>query len=114
MEPIFMAVITALVSTVIGAIVSAVIMKIKLTKKALDDAKLERERDNAELKELMLQNTKLTCRLAIYDEHFSIDEKLSAYKVYSSHGWNHQTKKYMDDLVGCDVDEYIERHGVRS
>lgn len=109
-----MAVITALVSSVIGAIVSAVIMKIKMTAKAIDDAKTERERDNAELKELMLQNTKLTCRLAIYDEHFSVDEKLSAYKVYSSHGWNHQTKKYMDDLVGCDVDEYIERHGVRS
>jgi hypothetical protein len=43
-----------------------------------------------------------------------VDEKLSAYKVYSSHGWNHQTKKYMDDLVGEDVDGYIERHGVRS
>lgn len=114
MEPIYMSVITTLISTVIAAIVSAVIMKIKLTKKALDDARAEREKDNAELKELMLQNTKLTCRLAIYDEHFSIDEKLSAYKVYSSHGWNHQTKRYMDELVGCDVDEYIERHGVRS
>lgn len=114
MEPIYMSVITTLVSTVIAAIVSTVVTKIRVARKALDDAKSERERDNAELKELMLQNTKLTCRLAIYDEHFSIDEKLSAYKVYSSHGWNHQTKKYMDNLVGCDVDEYIERHGVRS
>lgn len=114
MEPIYMAVVTALISSVVGAIVSAVVMKLRLTKKAIDDAKLERERYNAELKELMLQNTKLTCRLAIYDEHFSVDEKLSAYKVYSSHGWNHQTKKYMDDLVGCDVDEYLTRHDVRS
>jgi hypothetical protein len=109
-----MAVITALVSSVIGAITSAVVMKIKMTAQAIDDAKAEREKGNAELRELLLQNTKLTCRLAIYDEHFSVDEKLSAYKVYSSHGWNHQTKQYMDELVGCDVDEYIERHGVRS
>jgi hypothetical protein len=109
-----MSIATALISSVIAAIVSAVVMKIKMTKQAIDDAKSEREKDNAELKELMLQNTKLTCRLAIYDEHFSVDEKLSAYKVYSSHGWNHQTKKYMDDLVGEDVDGYIERHGVRS
>jgi hypothetical protein len=118
MEPIWMAVITALVSSVIGsvigAIVSAIVVKIKLTKKAIDDAKIEREKDNAELKELLLQNTKMTCRMAIYDPHFSVDEKLSAYKVYSLHGWNHQTKQYMDELVGCDVDEYIERHGVRS
>ena len=110
MEPIFMAVITALISSVIAAIVSAVVMKIKMVRKATDDAK----RDSAELRELILQNTKMTCRLAIYDEHFSIDEKLSAYEIYRSHGWNHQTKKYMDDLVGCDVDEYLERHEIRS
>ena len=105
-----MSVITALVSSVIAAIVSAVVMKIKMVRKATDDAK----RDSAELRELILQNTKMTCRLAIYDEHFSIDEKLSAYEIYRSHGWNHQTKTYMDDLVGCDVDEYLERHEIRS
>ena len=110
MEPIFMSVITALVSSVIAAIVSAVVMKIKMVRKATDDAK----RESAELRELILQNTKMTCRLAIYDEHFSIDEKLSAYELYRSHGWNHQTKTYMDEVVGGDVDEYLTRHEVRS
>lgn len=114
-EPIYMSVITALVSSVIGAIVSAVVMKIKMTAKAIDDAKTEREKGNAELKELMLQETKMTCRMAIYDPHFSTDEKLEAYVIYRDkcHG-NHQTKRYMDKLVGCDVDEYLERHEVRS
>lgn len=110
MEPIALSVITALISSVIAAIVSAVVMKIKMVRKATDDAK----RDSAELRELILQNTKMTCRLAIYDEHFSIDEKLSAYEIYRSHGWNHQTKTYMDELVGGDVDEYLERHEIRS
>ena len=105
-----MSVITALISSVIAAIVSAVVMKIKMVRKATDDAK----RDSAELRELILQNTKMTCRLAIYDEHFSIDEKLSAYEIYRSHGWNHQTKTYMDEVVGGDVDEYLTRHEVRS
>ena len=111
MEPIAMSVITALVSSVIAAIVSAVVMKIKMVKKATDDAK----RDRNELKELILQNTKMTCRVAIYDEHFSIDEKLEAYVVYRDkcHA-NHQTKRYMDNLVGGDVDEYLTRHEVRS
>lgn len=110
MELIWMSVITALISSVIAAIVSAVVMKIKMVRKATDDAK----RDSAELRELILQNTKMTCRLAIYDEHFSIDEKLSAYEIYRSHGWNHQTKTYMDEVVGGDVDEYLTRHEVRS
>ncbi|HAM16052.1 MAG TPA: hypothetical protein DCP91_09400 [Eggerthellaceae bacterium] len=105
-----MSVVTALISSVIAAIVSAVVMKIKMVRKATDDAK----RDSAELRELILQNTKMTCRLAIYDEHFSIDEKLSAYEIYRSHGWNHQTKTYMDEVVGGDVDEYLTRHEVRS
>lgn len=106
-----MSVITALVSSVIAAIVSAVVMKIQVVRKAADDAK----KNNEELKDLIIQNTKMTCRTTIYDSHFSTDEKLEAYVIYRDkcHG-NHQTKKYMDDLVGCDVDEYIERHGIRS
>lgn len=108
-----MSVITALVSSVIGAIVSAVVMKLRLTKQAIDDAKTEREKDNAELKELILQNTKMTCRLTIYSDKFTIDEKLEAYVVYRDkcHG-NHQTKHYMDDLVGEDVDEYLLKHPI--
>jgi hypothetical protein len=111
MEPIATSVITALISSVIAAIVSAVVMKIQVVRKAADDAK----KNNEELKDLILQNTKMTCRMTIYDSHFSTDEKLEAYVIYRDkcHG-NHQTKKYMDDLVGEDVDGYIERHGVRS
>lgn len=106
-----MSVVTALVSSVIAAIVSAVVMKIQVVREAADDAK----RSNEELKQLILQNTKMTCRMTIYDSHFSTDEKLEAYVIYRDkcHG-NHQTKKYMDDLVGCDVDEYLEKHDVRS
>ena len=111
MEPVFiMSVFTALISSVIAAVVSTVVTKIKMVRKATDDAKKE----SRELKEIILQNTKMTCRLAIYDEHFSIDEKLSAYEIYRSHGWNHQTKTYMDELVGGDVDEYLARHEIRS
>lgn len=111
MEPIALSIVTALVSSVIAAIVSAVVMKIKMVRKATADAK----KSNEELKSLILQNTKMTCRMTIYDEHFSIDEKLEAYTIYRDkcHG-NHQTKQFMDELVGCDVDEYLKSHEVRS
>lgn len=114
MEPITATIITtaltALVSAIVGAVVGAVVAKIKTVthdaQQAAEDAKKER----AELKEIMTQNIVMTCRMAIYDEHFSVDEKLDAYTIYRDNGGNHATKKYMDDLVGCDVDEYIERH----
>ena len=110
MESLILAAMTALISSVIGAIVGAIVAKIKTVtqdaQQAADDAKKER----AELKEIMKQNIVMTCRLAIYDEHFSVDEKLDAYEVYRAQGANHLTKKYMDKLVGCDVDEYLERH----
>lgn len=63
------------------------------------------------MREMQIMNLKMTCRMAIYDEHFTTDEKIDAYIVYRDkcHG-NHQTKKYMDKLVGCDIDEYIEKH----
>lgn len=111
MEPIALSIVTALVSSVIAAIVSAVVMKIKIVRKATADAK----KSNEELKELVLQNTKMTCRMVIYDDHFSLDEKLEAYVIYrdTCHA-NHQTKRYMDRLLGCDVDEYLEKHEVRS
>ena len=66
----------------------------------------------ADVRDLLKQNTIMTCRMAIYNEHFSIDEKLSAYITYRNQGQNHYTKTYMDEQVGCDVDEYIERHGI--
>lgn len=106
MEILITTAITALVSSVIGALVGAMVSKVKTVRKAADDAK----RESAELKDLMQQNIVMTCRMAIYDDHFSIDEKLDAYVLYRANGGNHQTKTYMDDLVQCDVDDYLERH----
>ena len=50
------------------------------------------------------------CRLAIYDEHFSVDEKVATYRVYRKHGGNHDAKKYMTALLGEDADAYIATH----
>lgn len=106
MEVLFTTAITALISSLIGAIVGALVSKLKTAKNAVNDAKNER----AELKSIMEKNIVMTCRMAIYDEHFSVDEKLDAYTIYREYGGNHNTKTYMDSLVGCDVDEYLERH----
>ena len=106
MEVIVSTAITALVSSIVGALVGALVSKLKTAAVAVDDAKRER----AELKEIMEQNVIMTCRMAIYDSHFSVDEKLDAYVIYKNNGGNHTTKQYMDKLVGCDVDEYLERH----
>ena len=106
MELLITTAITALISSAVGALVGALVSKMKTAAKAVNDAKSER----AELKSIMEQNIVMTCRMAIYDNHFSIDEKLDAYEIYRSYGGNHQTKQFMDNIVGCDVDEYIERH----
>lgn len=92
--------ITALISSLIGAIVAALVTKFKTMTK-----------DSADMREMQRQNLTMTCRMAIYDEHFSVDEKLDAYEIYrDTCSGNHQTKLYMDELVGCDVDEYLEKH----
>lgn len=93
-------IISALLSAIVGALVGALVSKIKTTTK-----------DAQDMREMQRQNLTMTCRMAIYDEHFSVDEKLDAYVIYrdTCHG-NHQTKRFMDTLVGCDVDEYIEKH----
>lgn len=106
MEVFTTTIITALISSVVGAIVGALVSKMKTAAKAVNDAKTER----AELKSIMEQNIVMTCRMAIYDEHFDVDEKLDAYEIYRAYGGNHQTKRFMDEVVGCDVDEYLERH----
>lgn len=100
MEPILLSTITALVSSLIGAIVGAVVSKVKTVTKDAQDSK-----------EMQMLQLTMTCRMAIYNEHFSTDEKIDAYIVYRDfcHG-NHQTKIYMDNIVGGDIDEYIEKH----
>lgn len=107
MQPLVMTALTTLVSSVVGALVGAVVSKVKTARKASEKAREE----SAELMRLMRQNIIMTCRMAIYDDHFSIDEKIDAYVIYRAEGGNHQTKTYMDKLVGCDVDEYLEKHG---
>lgn len=52
----------------------------------------------------------MVCRMAIYDEHFSTDEKVDAYAIYTAKGGNHHIKKYMDNLLGEDADAYLARH----
>lgn len=72
----------------------------------LRKVKAERDEDRD-----MAEFTLLTvCRLAIYDDHFSVDEKVDAYRTYRKHGGNHQTKKYMDNLLSEDADAYLARH----
>ena len=101
-------ILTSTISAVIGALVGAIVSKVKTVRE-----RGERERRDADdLKLMMMQNTMMTCRLAIYSDKFSVDEKLEAYAIYSGHGWNHQTKTYMDGLVGGDADEYVERHKI--
>lgn len=106
-NPFVMTALSSLISALVAAVVSALIMKVRVVRKASADAKQESE----ELKKLILQNTLMTCRMVIYSDKFSIDEKLDAYVLYRDecHG-NHQTKTYMDGQVGMDVDEYLNKH----
>lgn len=104
------ALITSIVSSVIGAIVGNIVGRLNARKQASSEAVSEAVREAEEVKQLLEQLTMMTCRLAIYNDHFSTNEKLEAYEVYRDHGWNHDTKKYMDVLLGMDADEYLERH----
>lgn len=100
METLLINALTALISALIGAIVGAIVARIKTATK-----------DATDMREMQRQNLKMTCRMAIYDDHFTIDEKLDAYVIYrDTCRGNHTTKTYLDGLVGCDVDEYIEKH----
>ena len=99
MEALMMTALTALISSVVGALVGALVAKVKTATK-----------DASDMREMQRLNLMMTCRMAVYDSHFSVDEKVEAYGIYRDYGGNHQTKVYMDELVGCDIDEYIEKH----
>ena len=99
MEVLALTAFTALISSVVAAIVGALVSKLKTTTK-----------EAAENREIQRQTLMMICRIAIYDEHFTVDEKLDAYEIYRDAGGNHQTKKYMEKRVGSDVDDYIEKH----
>ena len=99
MEVLALTAFTALISSVVAAIVGALVSKLKTATK-----------EAAENREIQRQTLMMICRIAIYNEHFTVDEKLDAYEIYRDAGGNHQTKKYMDELVGSDMDDYIEKH----
>ena len=100
--------ISSIISAVVGAIIGALVAKIRVVKKASNDAK----ESSQKMMKMQEESLLMVCRLAIYDSHFSIDEKLDAYQIYKANGGNHQTKTYMDSLVGMDVDEYLNRHPI--
>lgn len=72
-------------------------------------AREQREHDRREKSQLDAMAL-MVFRMAVYDDHFALSEKLEAYVLYREHGGNHETKAYMDRLIGEDVDDYLERH----
>lgn len=104
-EFILSLVVSSVVTTICGAIIGYLISKVKNSaahhKEAMDVIKKNREEDE--------QIQLITLRMAIYDEHFDLDEKLEAYDIYRNRGGNHKTKKYMDEKLGTDVDDFLDR-----
>ena len=105
-------VVTAFISSLIGAIIAALVSQlIEAGKQSAKDVK-KAQQEAKEMRDTLNQNTIMTCRMAIYDEHFSIDEKIEAYIIYRNKGANHRTKEYMDKQVGGDIDAYLVQHGI--
>lgn len=88
-----------LVPTVLSAVCGYLVGALKKMKADADEGK--------EMQKLILLTV---CRLAIYDDHFSVDEKVETYRVYRKHGGNHDAKKYMSALLGEDADAYLASH----
>ena len=105
--------VSSAISAVIAAVVAALVTKIKTVKAEGDKVREEQTAERNKSRELLKDIATMVCRMVIYSDKFSIDEKLDAYVIYrdTCHE-NHQTKTYMDEQVGMDVDEYIERHGI--
>lgn len=106
-----------LVPTVLSGLlgyVAGLLRKAKAAKKEAEDAAEEEKRSTEKLLEKIQKAvdklTIMVCRITIYDEHFSTDEKIDAYRTYRSYGENHQTKKHMDGLLGEDADAYLASH----
>lgn len=95
-----------LVPTVLSGALGYVVGLLRKAKEERRRIEQERKAD----KDMAEKTLLMVCRLAIYDEHFSADEKVDAYRTYRDHGGNHQTKKYMDALLGEDADGYLARH----
>ena len=88
-----------LVPTVLSAVCGYLVGALKKMKADADEGK--------EMQKFILLTV---CRLAIYDDHFSVDEKVETYRTYRKHGGNHDAKKYMTNLLGEDADAYLASH----
>ena len=88
-----------LVPTVLSAVCGYLVGALKKMKADADEGK--------EMQKFILLTV---CRLAIYDDHFSVDEKVETYRVYRRHGGNHDAKKFMTNLLGEDADAYLASH----
>lgn len=88
-----------LVPTVLSAVCGYLVGALKKMKADADEGK--------EMQKFILLTV---CRLAIYDDHFSVDEKVATYRVYRKYGGNHDAKKYMTNLLGEDADAYLASH----
>lgn len=88
-----------LVPTVLSAICGYLMGVLKKAKRDADEGK--------EIQEFILLTV---CRMAIYDDHFSTNEKVETYRVYRKHGGNHDAKRYMSELLGEDADAYLASH----
>lgn len=106
METIFPYILGWLVPTILGTVAGYLRGKLSSVKADRDEERKKMDR----LQESMDFNTLLTCRMSIYDEHFSVDEKVDAYRKYRALGGNHQTKKHMDGLLGEDADAWLAKH----
>lgn len=103
-EFILSLVVSTVVTTVCGAVIGFLISRVKIaTENHKSTAEILTEQSEA-LKRIEL----ITYRMAIYDDHFDIDEKLEAYELYRNRGGNHRTKAYMDEKLGMDVDEFLD------
>ena len=103
-EFILSLVISSVVTTICGAVIGYLISKIRTTISNHNEAMDAIEKNRKDNEQIQL----ITLRMAVYDDHFDVDEKLEAYELYRDRGGNHKTKTYMDKLVGMDVDAYLE------
>ena len=107
-EFILSLVVSSVVTTICGTVIGILISRLRGAASGHKEtmAAMEAQRKRTD------QIERITLRMAIYDEHFDIDEKLEAYVLYSERGGNHRTKKYMDDQVGMDVDMFLAKHPI--
>lgn len=105
-------ILSLIVSSVVTTICGLIIGRLSSRISGMNKARQEYAEQEAEYRKQAEKIDIITLRMAIYDEHFDLDEKLEAYVLYKAKHGNHRTKKYMDEQVGRDVDEYLARHPV--